>query len=195
MKKNVYIKIYIILLVLILCSCNYGLYTLLFDEDSVDDRVSSITVLSGTDIPNVGNSSVYSFVVFTDPHFGASFKRYDAAFLTWYENQLSLSDERFRPRFAVCLGDCADGGKSSEYDEYNSLINKIITLGNEAFSISNYHVYSSIGNHDLYNSGYENYKEKVYPYKTYYKFSISSDSSDNAFSYFFLDSANGTLGD
>ncbi|MCR5607398.1 MAG: metallophosphoesterase [Treponema sp.] len=195
MKKSIYVKLFLFLVSLILCSCKYGLYSLLFNEDDVDDRSSSLTVLSSDDIPDVGDSSLYSFVVFTDPHFGASAKRYDDEFLTWYENQLCLSDESLRPRFAVCLGDCADSGESSEYDDYNSVINKIIELGNEAFSISNYHVYSTIGNHDLYNNGYENYKKKVYPYKTYYKFSVCSSAGEKYFTYFFLDSANGTLGD
>ncbi len=50
-----------------------------------------------------------------------------------------------------------------------------------------------LGNHDLYNNGWENWKAQVYPYTAYYSLVLNGKSGGSV-SLFFLDSANGTLG-
>lgn len=178
-------------------SCNYGVYLLQFEEESVESRAATIDSLSETDSPDttVFNSpQKYSFIVMTDVHIGAVLAdhRIDA-FLEWFRNQLSAEDVSKRPLFAISLGDNADGGHASEYEEFNGFASKMKSVAEEA-GISNFMFYSTIGNHDLYNNGWAEFKERVYPYKSAYKFSVKNPGGKE-WSFYVLDSANGTFGE
>ena len=48
--------------------------------------------------------------------------------------------------------------------------------------------YNAVGNHDLYNSGWQHYKKYLYPYKSLYYFEAGK------FSWYFIDTASGSLG-
>ena len=172
-------------------SCNYGFYLSLFGEESVDSRAESMTVLTGEDVPRV-DSDVFSFIVMTDVHCGASEKRYNEKFYAWLKNQLSESAEK-RPKFCVSLGDSADGGHESEYKEYNAFISEMASIVEEKTGDSGFKTYTIFGNHDLYNNGWEEWKKLVFPKTSFYTFTI--DTTASPVTLFFLDSANGTLGD
>ena len=130
--------------------------------------------------------SVYSFIVITDPHFGASHERNDDKFIAWFTQQLD-AEEAYIPRFMVCLGDTMNAGSNSEANDYNELCAKMNVLTEEKLG-KKFSTYAVLGNHDLYNNGWEVFRRKIYPYISSYMFSI------NNFSYYFLDSGNGSLG-
>ena len=177
----------------LLClSCNYGFYLSLFNEESADSRAKTLTILSSDDTPQIESES-FSFVVVTDVHFGAASERHNEAFFAKLDPQLAHSDETKRPRFLVCLGDSADGGHEVEYKEYNSFLNEVAEHAERISGEKNFKSYTIMGNHDTYNNGWEEFKKLVFPNTSFYTFSLSSTAAPVTF--FFLDTANGTLGD
>lgn len=189
---------------MVAAGCKYGAYFLLFDEETVDSRATSVTSLPLTSsaedaLPDIQGLSRYSFVIITDSHFGAAKERYDDEFCAWFETQLASADEAARPRFVANLGDTLNAGAKSEADDYNSFCDRLKSLA-AAAGLTTLPVYTILGNHDLYNNGWNVWKHNVYPYTSYYQFSLASNaaaadaSAPSGFSYYFLDSANGTLG-
>ncbi len=186
-------------------SCaNYGFYQLLFGEDDVDERFSGFSDLSGETVLSSGLDlgGKYSFIVVTDVHIGASdvhsSKMND--FIDKISSLFESGDKTKIPRFIVNLGDTADGGHLSECNEYNSYIEKIRKLALEKNVVSakeDFKIYTILGNHDLYNNGWTDWKKTIYPYKSSYYFSLSSGSADSAlspFSFYFVDTGNGAFG-
>ncbi len=178
-------------------SCNYGFYLGLFDEESVESRADSIDTLDEEYFPDLSvfsSPTKFSFIIMTDVHLGNEMHDVKTeSFLEWFNSQLQVDDVSLRPIFAISLGDNADGGHASEYEMYNDLADSMKTLASDA-GISNFMFYSTIGNHDLYNNGWENYKDMVFPYKSAYKF-YGKNAEGNGLSFYVLDSANGTLGE
>ena len=89
--------------------------------------------------------------------------------------------------------DTADGGHKSEFKDYVDFENRIKKLAKDKLGDSDYKIYSILGNHDLYNNGAAEYDDLCYPYISSYYFSI--DVSGKPFNFYFLDTANGTLGE
>lgn len=176
-----------------LSSCNYGFFWGLFGEDNVDVRSSSMTSLNSS-APEIGKSlSEYSILVITDLHYGAHFgSDKERAFLDWLRKRFESGDEKKIPRFIVNLGDTADGGHRSEFSDYAAFAGRIKKLAEDCGIDGNYKVYSVLGNHDLYNNGVEHYEDLCYPYISSYYFDIDVDAG--GFGFYFLDTANGTLG-
>lgn len=163
----------------------------LFTETPVDKRATSIRVMSGDELPE-NLSTKYSFVVITDSHFIAEGKSHrDDAFLEKFKSLLASDDEAMRPRFIVNLGDTLDSGRESGAAEFNAQVSRWQEAAKSALGVSSYKVYSVLGNHDLYNDGWEVWKEKIWPYTSYYKMNPAGSSG---FSFYFLDTGNGTLG-
>lgn len=186
-------------------SCaNYGFYQLLFGEEDVDERFSGFLDLSGETVLSSGLDlgGKYSFIVVTDVHIGAgdvhSSKMND--FLDEISSLFESSDKTKVPRFIVNLGDTSDGGHLSEFNEYNSYLEKIKKLAlkkNVVSSAEDFKVYTILGNHDLYNNGWTDWKKTIYPYKSSYYFSLSSGPAGSAllpFSFYFVDTGNGAFG-
>ena len=186
-------------------SCaNYGFYQLLFSEEDVDDRFSGFSDLSGETVlsSSLGLNGKYSFIVVTDVHIGASDVRSSKMndFLDEISSLFESIDKTKIPRFIVNLGDTADGGHLSEYNDYNSYLEKIRKLAVEKNVVSSteaFKIYTILGNHDLYNNGWTDWKKTVYPYKSTYYFSLSSGAADYdslPFSFYFVDTGNGAFG-
>ena len=100
-------------------------------------------------------------------------------------------------RTIINLGDTADGGHLSECSDYNSYLERIRNLAvkkNVVDSAEDFKIYTILGNHDLYNNGWKNWKKTIYPYKSTYYFSLSADSSSLPFSFYFVDTGNGAFG-
>lgn len=186
-------------------SCaNYGFYQLLFGEEDVDERFSGFSDLSGETVlsSSLGLNGKYSFIVVTDVHIGASDVR--SSKMNDFLDEISLLfesiDKTKIPRFIVNLGDTADGGHLSEYNDYNSYLEKIRKLAVEKNVVSSteaFKIYTILGNHDLYNNGWTDWKKMVYPYKSTYYFSLSSGAADYdslPFSFYFVDTGNGAFG-
>lgn len=186
-------------------SCaNYGFYQLLFGEEDVDERFSGFSDLSGETVLalDLGLNGKYSFIVVTDVHIGASDVRSSKMndFLDEISSLFESIDKTKIPRFIVNLGDTADGGHLSEYNDYNSYLEKIRKLAVEKNVVSSteaFKIYTILGNHDLYNNGWTDWKKTVYPYKSTYYFSLSSGEADYdslPFSFYFVDTGNGAFG-
>jgi len=180
--------LFVLLFAFLLASCKYGFYLGLFDEDDVDERTSSLKKLSDLSF----DADVFSFVIVSDVHFGSSASRDNAAFFEWYKNALESAEIEKKPRFLVCLGDSADKGYKSEFEEYNEFLREIESMESSYWGKSIKSL-TILGNHDLYNNGWENWKSQVYPYTAYYSLVLNGKSGGSV-SLFFLDSANGTLG-
>ena len=178
-------------------SCNFGLPIFLYAETGVEDRARGVKVLGGSDLPQIPNGTKYSFIVLTDPHFGEKkYKRREDDFIKKFKELLQNSDEGLKPRFIVNIGDTLDGGHEDEADDYNKAAARWIQTAKDELGASDYKVYAILGNHDLYNNGWEVWKKKIYPYTSYYKFTINAGGASNGgFDFYFLDSGNGTLGD
>lgn len=175
-------------------SCNYGLPFFLYTEEGVEDRSRSLIELTGSNVPQIASGGRYSFVVLTDSHFGAVGQtRAEERFLQKFKELLNDPDEGRRPRFIVNLGDTLDGGHASEAVLFNASSAAWISAAKEALGASDYKVYSILGNHDLYNNGWEIWKQSVYPCVSCYKFTISAGGA-RSFDFLFLDTGNGTLG-
>lgn len=194
-----------ILFLLAFSSCaNYGFYQFLFGEENVDERFSGFSDLSGETVlsSSLGLNGKYSFIVVTDVHIGASDVRSSKMndFLDEISSLFESIDKTKIPRFIVNLGDTADGGHLSEYNEYNSYLEKIRKLAVEKNVVSSteaFKIYTILGNHDLYNNGWTDWKKTVYPYKSTYYFSLSSGAADYdplLFSFYFVDTGNGAFG-
>ena len=183
-----------VLIPLIFVSCNYGFFWGLVGEENVDDRSSSMTSLEVYK-PSLSNISGDEFcvLVMTDLHFGASWgEDNEDDFLDWFEKRISAyknsSPEKI-PQFIVNLGDTADGGHDSEFKDYVVLENKIKQIAKEKLGDSDYKIYSILGNHDLYNNGVDGFEEMCFPFVSSYYFHVGG------FGFYFLDTANGTLGE
>ena len=92
------------------------------------------------------------------------------------------SEGKVLPVFVLVLGDIADTGVASEFEQYKLLLDEL----SENYGIEKN--YGIVGNHDLYNTGWLEWKKTVYPHKSFYTFETET------FSWYFLDSGNGTLG-
>ena len=179
--KFFYVFIFVILSLFSLNvnSCGYGALELFHHGAFVDERTDQLTELGsgrvGSSFDSLSGS--YTFVIFSDPHYGS--KRADnideAEFLEWLD---SLS---VKPKFCICLGDIADHGERSEFEKYNAFASRIE-------SITGGKVYGVVGNHDLYNSGWDDFEDLVYPNVSFYRFAI------NSISYYFLDTGSGSMG-
>ena len=180
----------LILSSLIFLSCNLGAYWFVTGEYP-DDRSQTIQVLPDQ---NVSSNKKYTVLVMTDIHFGSGRRdRNDEAFIEDFKKLLSDSDETQLPRFMICLGDALDGGHQEEADNYNSFIEKVRQIAVNA-GISDFKTYTILGNHDLYHYGWDVWKKNIYPYTSYYTLKTNADSAYEGFSWYFIDSANGTLG-
>ncbi len=186
--------IFVFSLLLYLTSCDYGFYFLNGDASSPEDRATSLTTLSDSELPDPGSDSIYSFIIVSDMHYGSSAQESDDAFIACFESLLGVDDTSLRPRFMVNIGDTMHTGSSSQADDYNAFCEKVRTSAKNVAGFETYQIYAVMGNHDTYNDGWNVWEKKIYPYTSYYYFPLQADSSTEGFSLYFLDSGNGTLG-
>lgn len=212
MKRFVFLVANFVMLILFASCSAYGFFWGQFGDEDVDERSPSLTDFGTLDLStqNQQVSSIYTFLVFTDSHFGSEKEQFNEDFfLAWFEGlykNYSAGDSKKiakLPRFAINLGDTADGGKEEQFIEYLRFEAKLKAVANkylygEASSelAQTFRVYSVLGNHDLYHNGAKYFENLIYPHTSSYFFRIDADSKDSAlgFSYYFLDTANGTAG-
>lgn len=159
-------------------SCGFGYEDLFYHGPDVGDRADELRTITTSKDSNVTFSSItgtFTFVIITDLHYGKNgVHQPEKKFLSWLD---SLST---KPSFCICLGDIADHGHDDEYEDYADFVEEIEELGVPVLNV--------VGNHDLYNNGWDGYKEYCYPYTSFYKFQTSG------FSFYALDSGSGSLG-
>lgn len=180
MKKQI---ILLTLLSSLFVSCEYMKYgadNLFYSGNSVLNRAKEIKTLQ-TGLENVEGE--YSFIVITDYHFGSTHsdapKLPDQRFFEWIENFPAET----KPKFCVSLGDSADTGGDegdNQFIEFRKFTDKVESYGIKFFNV--------VGNHDLYNSGWEFWKKNCYPYTSFYNFKTSD------ISFYALDTGTGNLG-
>ncbi len=148
-------------------SCRYGLDELFGRPSPVDERVLDASVPAPAP-PVVGDPDNYVFVATADAHFGqAADPPAAAAFAALVAARGAA--------FVIVAGDLVDTGLPGEYTRYAAWA---ATLGVP--------VYSAVGNHDLYNSGWSSFRATVG--RSFYSFAVGDRS------FYVLDSGNGTLG-
>jgi 3',5'-cyclic AMP phosphodiesterase CpdA len=117
-------------------------------------------------------------------HFGAKDNPPIDELLSWIDSLDStlLTPPVFddKPSFCLVLGDLVESGTEAQYKEYAEFVQKLDTRGIKTYAVA--------GNHDLYNSGWTHWERYAAPHTSYYRFVI------NNVSWYFLDSANGSLG-
>ncbi|MDE7140244.1 MAG: metallophosphoesterase [Treponemataceae bacterium] len=174
-------------------SCSYGPYMFNVSETKVDERATNIIDLNEDEKLNPPGSiedlgEIYTFLIIADPHTGPRGPVWVAAvFFAKFYLWVRVGVARETAVFFINLGDVLDSGKQSQADDYHAFMKQLGTVAND-FNESLPH-YSVIGNHDLYASdGWDVWARNFYPHTSYYRFKIGR------FSYYFLDTGNGTLG-
>lgn len=177
--KYIYSKTILICAVLVcflFSGCRYASDNLFYKGNSVDQRENSITELKNTGVETI--SGEFSYAVITDVHLGNGVADLpQTEFFRWLDSKKGKEDF---PKFVLCLGDVADHGYVEEMQEYKAFTDKI-----EAYGIK---VFNTVGNHDLYNSGWQNWQAYAYPNTSFYKFETAD------YSFYSLDSGSGGLG-
>jgi len=164
---------------LISMACKYGLDEVIYRRNSFRYRSIPMTELDDSPTQAMLSSlgSKYSVLIISDMHYGKSGKsQHEEALLSWID---SLPASK-RPSFCINLGDTADHGLEDEFDDY---IDFELRLKSRIP-----YVYNIVGNHDLYNSGWDEWESKMYPHTSFYHFATGG------LSWYFLDSGSGTLG-
>ncbi|MBQ0003166.1 MAG: metallophosphoesterase [Treponema sp.] len=160
--------------------CSYGVHEVFGRPDDVDKRTSSLKILNSSEVPASVYPDTFNILVFADIHFGKDDRTsYEEKLIQWIKD--NQGNQYKNPLFCMCLGDIADHGLENEYKLYKAYTDK---MKNE----TGVQLYCSVGNHDLYNSGWSNYIKYVYPYSSFYKFET------DAFSFYSIDTASGCAG-
>ncbi len=175
-----------VLMVGFLSGCSFGWDEFFYRKNSVNSRSDRILDLDGTGgAPQTGGRSCYSVVFFSDIHIGGKENDPDVL-IDWMRVQKPLLEEEGFPlEFAVCAGDLTYSGIRSEYKDYAA-------MGERMERLAGVRLYSVLGNHDVYNSGWDEYRDLVFPYSSYYRF--TTPSGESSLSWYFLDTASATLG-
>lgn len=184
MKKFFNFTISIFLISVFFVSC-YGSWNPFYEGNNVDYRTGAM--LNLTDSTNTefaasgvsGLSGKYNVLILTDTHFG--YKNKEAPLPQLFAWLDSVKDTPAAPAFAICLGDAVDTGAQAEYTEYITFCNKLIS--DYGIKI----VFNTAGNHDIYQSHWENWQANCYPHTSFYKFETAG------FSWYSLDTASGTV--
>ena len=172
------VAVFICLACLLFTSCEYDLQNAFYRSEDTDSRAQTCLTLSDSDSPHPA-SDVYTVALFSDIHFGGKDSRHEQDFLNWLQES---KNNGTAPAFCICVGDIAEHGYKKEFLEYNEFVKQVEAI------IGNGKVYNVLGNHDLYNNGWDNYKENIFPYSSFYTFKTKN------FSWYCIDSASGTLG-
>lgn len=180
MKKNIFLLL-ILIFSLTTFSCVYGTNNFLYWGNQVDKRVDYIHELNDFEnkIDSKENplSSKYKILVITDTHFGSPHKETETEpFIKW----LNSVPKKDLPKFCLILGDNVDQGYENEYKEYCDFKQKIENKGIPVITL--------LGNHDLYNSGWEYFVDNCYPCCSIFHFDTKG------FSWYGIDTGTGDLG-
>lgn len=183
--KNKLRSLIIVIFSLALFSC-YGSWNIFDEGNDPDHRADSILKITDKNDEAFKTSGVsgltgrYNVLVLTDPHFGIdAIKAPLDSFYEWLDSVKNTPDY---PAFVLSLGDSSNVGKNEEFKEYLKFCNKLL----EEYDLKI--IFNSVGNHDLYQGHWENWKENCYPHTSFYKFETQG------FSWYSLDTGSGRVG-
>lgn len=165
--------------VLTLFSCSYGTDNLLYYANTVTARTPTFLDFdfssTAATLPNQ-----YKVLVLTDLHFGNSTTVPPVDELYSYLDGMLTTHPEY-PKFYICLGDQTDHGCASECTAYKAFADTLKSkYGLKIFNV--------VGNHDLYNSGWDNWVASNEPGTSFYRFKTKN------FSWYAIDTGSGTLG-
>ena len=160
-------------------SCEYDFQNAFYRSKDTDSRTKTCITLDDSQIPHP-SSDIYTVAIFSDIHFGGKqATRHEQDFLNWLTKAKADGN---CPEFCICLGDIAEHGKESEFATYNKFCGQVEAI------LGDGKVYNVLGNHDLYNNGWNHYNQMIFPNSSFYTFKTKK------FSWYCIDSASGTLG-
>lgn len=188
---------FLLLILFLIPSCSleeYGLEQAFYRRMSVETRATGLRILPSELSSLVpAEKDEYDVLIITDVHFGNENKgkngprREDDWFAKITEGAVG-SRIVDNVAFAICLGDVADHGREDEFRKFKETIEDRLSEITTAKAPNGIRMYNVVGNHDLYNSGWDQWSRYCYPGTSFYKFETGS------FSWYFIDSASGTLG-
>lgn len=162
-------------------SCVYGTNNFFYKANQVKNRVDYIHELDDfeTDIKSESiNEKKYKILVLTDVHLGNRVKKVEMErFFSWLDTCKTNND---LPEFCLILGDNVDHGYKKEYDTYCDFTKHIKDKGIPVITM--------FGNHDLYNSGWDNFKKMCYPHCSLFHYDTPG------FSWYGIDTGTGNIG-
>lgn len=161
------LKFKILFLIIFFLCCDYFDPTGFLYTINVDERFKENQSLKEIKSPSISNTKEFSFLVICDTHY----YKHQLNYIKDIENK----KDYFKIDFIIVNGDIVQSGLENQY-----------ILAKEDFNNSSIPIYTTIGNHDIYNNGYNFYKK--YFGRSVYDFKIDD------LHLIFLDTANGTLG-
>ena len=165
-------------------SCKYGVGEAFYRPNNVNERSKELTSLTlpetvtGSD---VYQEKKYNFLIISDMHYGADYNVPERKIFNWLDSfDATAAQQQKKPLFCLILGDIVDNGNREDYAAFNTFQSKLERKGIP--------VYCIVGNHDLLNSGWNNWKYTCNPGTSFYKFQT------NGISWYFTDTGSGTMG-
>lgn len=187
----------------IFSSCQYGLNFWQWARDDVDNRWNSKSD-AYTDLGNflTVEKDEYTFLLFSDIHYGKTgFPETDQ--LLKFLDDYAKKNPTDPLRFVVCLGDIAEKGTFDEIRNYHNFEPKVMekikaanksagTLISEDEPRLN-RIVTILGNHDLYNEGFDIWRLQTYPGTPGAKFTVTTKNGKTR-SFYNMDSASSAFG-
>lgn len=183
MKYNLKNKIVVLLclvVVVLSSSCGYGTDNFFYKGNKVDSRVDNVVEINDFISPETAKLSKYRILVLADVHVGGYKTVTDYEILFNWLKDLKKNDPDNFPKFCLILGDNVDHGYKSEFIDFVDFTKEIEKLEIPVINV--------LGNHDLYNSGWKNYKSMCYPFCSLFHFSTKN------FSWYGIDTGTGDIG-
>lgn len=186
----------IILICIFSFSCKYD-FNFIPREYDIETRSPSFTNLNETgNNPDTKSLNRFSVLLIGDTHFGRDGwfkpKRDENPFYEKLE-QIAQSESSDAPlMFCINVGDNSDSGKQSEFDTNKEFSDRISSILKASSENADGRTYSIVGNHDLYNDGWENWKKNCFPNTSTYFF--KTEGTGCSLSWYFLDSGSGMIG-
>lgn len=178
------------MLLLILTGCKFGFHEMFWRPHPVDERSREVVKLTGSEFPftSISMPSKYDCLILADIHFGN--KKNPAWQKVFFTSLKNYRDTHTTPMlFCIILGDTSDHGFADEYDTAKTFQQRIADTNRlSAYGNIPMPIYNVVGNHDVYNSGWNLWKQSCYPHKSVYYFETKQ------LEWYFVDTASGTLG-
>lgn len=185
--RNFFRYVLISLISLVLFTSCYGSWNFWYSGNDVDKRTKNLRYLTNDDSAFAASEisdlhGEYTVLVISDSHFGSKRRKISGEPLFRYLDNLKAEHPELYPKFMLSLGDSVNIGYESEYKEYIDFCNKLI----EDYDIRL--ILNSCGNHDIYQSHWDNWEKFCYPHTSFYKFKTKD------LSWYCLDTASGAVG-
>lgn len=157
-------------------SCGTRFAEIFYQEASLNKRIEPLRDYS--DSVTLSDSNHVRVMIITDLQIGdrSTFVPKDAVY---------KFIEKKQPDMIFVLGDIVHNGRESEYKEYKAFIDDMPTHLSDEQKIP---VFCAVGNHDLYNSGWDLYRQYTTPDSNFFRIKTGDVS------WYFVDSAGATLG-